>query len=48
MLLEIFSSPIATGAQVFWLIVAILVGLGAGISAIDFRSTVFNKDKKEK
>ncbi|MDN3689267.1 hypothetical protein [Cyclobacterium jeungdonense] len=47
MLLEIFSSPIAPGAQVFWLIVAILVGLGAGISAIDFRSTVFKKQDKE-
>lgn len=47
MLLEIFSSPIASGAQVFWLIVAILVGLGAGLSAIDFRSTLFKKDEKE-
>ncbi len=47
MLLEIFSSPIAPGAQIFWLIVAILVGLGAGISAIDFRSTVFKKQDKE-
>ncbi|WP_202927950.1 MULTISPECIES: hypothetical protein [Cyclobacterium] len=47
MLLEIFSSPIASGAQIFWLIVAILVGLGAGISAIDFRSTVFKKQDKE-
>ncbi|MEX2514240.1 MAG: hypothetical protein WD398_15155 [Cyclobacteriaceae bacterium] len=48
MLLEIFSSPIALGAQTFWLIVAILVGLGAGISAVDFRSTVFKKESKEK
>ncbi|MBD3631240.1 hypothetical protein [Cyclobacterium sp.] len=47
MLLEIFSSPIASGAQVFWLIVAILVGLGAGLSAIDFRSTVFKKEEKD-
>jgi hypothetical protein len=46
MLLEIFSSPIASGAQTFWLIVSILVGLGAGISAVDFRSTVFKKDKE--
>ncbi|MEX2568083.1 MAG: hypothetical protein WD431_19200 [Cyclobacteriaceae bacterium] len=48
MLLEIFSSPIASGAQIFWLIVAILVGLGAGISAVDFRSTVFKKESKDK
>lgn len=47
MLLEIFSSPIASGAQIFWLIVAILVGLGAGLSAIDFRSTVFKKENRE-
>jgi F0F1-type ATP synthase assembly protein I len=47
MLLEIFSSPIAPGAQTFWLIVCILVGLGAGISAVDFRSTVFKKDKEK-
>ncbi|WP_174238275.1 hypothetical protein [Cyclobacterium xiamenense] len=47
MLLEIFNSPIASGAQTFWLIVAILVGLGAGLSAIDFRSTVFKKENKE-
>ena len=46
MLLEIFSSPIASGAQTFWLIVSILVGLGAGISAVDFRSTVFKKGKE--
>lgn len=43
MLLEIFSAPIASGAQLFWTIVALLVGLGAGISAIDFRSTHFGK-----
>ncbi|SHN26759.1 hypothetical protein SAMN04488057_11529 [Cyclobacterium lianum] len=47
MLLEIFSSPIASGAQTFWLIVSILVGLGAGLSAIDFRSTLFKKNEKE-
>jgi hypothetical protein len=47
MLVEIFSAPIASGAQLFWLIVCILIGLGAGISAIDFRSTVFKKTEKE-
>ncbi len=47
MLLEIFSAPIAWGAQLFWFIVCILVGLGAGITAIDFRSTVFKKSEKE-
>jgi F0F1-type ATP synthase assembly protein I len=47
MLVEIFSAPIASGAQLFWLIVCILIGLGAGISAIDFRSTVFKKSEKE-
>ncbi|MGM0946186.1 MAG: hypothetical protein ACQEW9_13455 [Bacteroidota bacterium] len=45
-LLDIFSSPIASGAQLFILIVCILIGLGAGISAIDARST-FNKAKKK-
>lgn len=39
MLLEIFSSPIASGAQLFLLIVCILAGLGAGLSAMDFRKT---------
>jgi len=43
-LLDVFSSPIAFGAQLFLLIVCILVGLGAGLSAIDVRST-FNKKK---
>ncbi|EPR69366.1 hypothetical protein [Cyclobacterium qasimii] len=47
MLLDIFSAPIASGAQTFWLIVAILVGLGAGITAVDFRSSVFKKDSKK-
>ncbi|UJP64374.1 hypothetical protein [Mongoliitalea daihaiensis] len=46
MLLQIFSSPIAPGAQLFLLIVCILAGLGAGISAIDFRNTVSKKDDK--
>ncbi len=44
-LLDIFSSPIASGAQLFILIVCILIGLGAGLSAIDARST-FSKSKK--
>lgn len=47
MLVEIFSAPLASGAQLFFLIVCILVGLGAGITAIDFRSTVFKKSEKE-
>lgn len=46
MLLEIFSAPIASGAQLFWTIVSILVGLGAGLSAIDFRSTQFKKKEE--
>ncbi|MBS9525069.1 hypothetical protein KIH41_10810 [Litoribacter ruber] len=46
MLLEIFSAPIMPGAQTFLLIVSILVGLGAGITAIDFRKSV-SKDKNE-
>jgi len=47
MLLDIFSSPIETGAQVFILIVCILIGLGAGISAIDFRKTVSKGEKAD-
>lgn len=43
-LLDIFSSPIASGAQLFLLIVCILAGLGAGLSAMDARAT-FNKKK---
>jgi F0F1-type ATP synthase assembly protein I len=43
-LLDIFSSPIMPGAQLFVLIVCILIGVGAGLSAIDARST-FNKKK---
>jgi hypothetical protein len=46
MLVEIFSSPIASGAQLFLLIVCILAGLGAGISAVDFRNTFSKKDEK--
>lgn len=44
-LLDIFSSPIAPGAQTFILIVCVLIGLGAGLSAIDVRSTFFTKKK---
>jgi hypothetical protein len=43
-LLDIFNSPIAFGAQVFIVIVCVLIGLGAGLSAIDVRST-FSKKK---
>tara|TARA_R110002020_G_scaffold167550_3_gene355894 strand:- start:28 stop:177 length:150 start_codon:yes stop_codon:yes gene_type:complete len=44
-LLDVFISPIAGGAQTFLVIVCVLVGLGAGITAIDLRST-FTKKKK--
>lgn len=44
-LLDIFSSPLMSGAQLFLLIVCILIGLGAGLSAVDARST-FSKKKK--
>lgn len=46
-LLDVFSSPIAGGAQTFLLIVCILVGLGAGITAIDARSTLTGKKKSD-
>ncbi|MDN3203709.1 hypothetical protein [Algoriphagus sediminis] len=46
-LLDVFSSPIAGGAQLFLLIVCILAGLGAGLSAVDARSTLFGKKKSE-
>jgi hypothetical protein len=45
-LLDIFNSPIAGGAQTFILIVCILVGLVVGISLIDARSS-FNKKKSD-
>jgi F0F1-type ATP synthase assembly protein I len=45
-LLDVFTSPLAAGAQTFLLIVCVLVGLVAGISAIDARST-FNKKKAD-
>lgn len=44
-LLDVFSSPIAGGAQLFLLIVCVLVGLGAGLSAVDARSSLSDKDK---
>ena len=44
-LLDIFSSPIMSGAQLFILIVCVLIGLGAGITAIDARSTLTKKKK---
>ncbi|MCU0402729.1 MAG: hypothetical protein MUE75_17285 [Algoriphagus sp.] len=44
-LLDIFSSPLMPGAQTFLLIVCLLIGIGAGISAMDARST-FSKKKK--
>ncbi|UZD23398.1 hypothetical protein PBT90_08365 [Algoriphagus halophytocola] len=43
-LLDIFSSPLAGGAQTFLIIVCVLIGLGAGVTAIDTRST-FTKKK---
>jgi len=46
-LVNIFSSPIAPGAQLFLLIVCILIGLGAGISAAVARSTFAKKKKSE-
>lgn len=47
MLLEIFNAPLASGAQVFLTIVCVLIGLVAGLSTIDARSTLFkNKDDK--
>ncbi|PZV83118.1 hypothetical protein CLV31_10770 [Algoriphagus aquaeductus] len=36
-----------SGAQLFLLIVCILVGLGAGLSAVDVRSTLSKKKKTE-
>ena len=45
-LLDVFTSPLAPGAQTFLLIVCILVGLVAGLSAIDARST-FKKKKAD-
>lgn len=47
MLLEIFSAPLASGAQLFLLIVCILIGLAAGLSTLDLKNTLF-KSKDEK
>jgi hypothetical protein len=47
-LLEIFSAPIASGAQLFLLIVCILIGLGAGLTAMDLRNTTPPKETKDK
>jgi hypothetical protein len=47
-LLEIFSAPLASGAQLFLLIVCILIGLGAGLSAMDLRNTNPPKETKDK
>jgi F0F1-type ATP synthase assembly protein I len=46
-LVDIFSSPIMPGARLFLLIVCILIGLGAGISAVDARSTFAKKKKSD-
>ena len=45
-LLEVFSSPLMFGAQLFLLIVCILIGLGAGLSLVDAKNT-FNKKKAD-
>jgi F0F1-type ATP synthase assembly protein I len=47
LLVNIFSSPIMPGAQLFFLIVCILIGLGAGISAADARNTFAKKKKSD-
>jgi F0F1-type ATP synthase assembly protein I len=44
-LLDVFISPLAGGAQTFLLIVCVLIGLGAGLAAIDTRSTFLKKKK---
>ncbi len=43
-LLDIFSSPIASGAQTFLIIVCILIGLATGLSLVDIRETFSKKD----
>ena len=45
MLLEIFNSPIGSGAQLFFLIVFTLIGLIAGFSVMDARKTAL-KNKR--
>lgn len=47
MLLEIFNAPLASGAQLFLLIVCILIGLVVGLSTIDIKS-LQSKNKDEK
>ena len=47
MLLEIFNAPLASGAQLFLLIVCILIGLVVGLSTIDIKS-LLSKNKDEK
>ena len=47
-LLEIFSAPINSGAQLFLLIVCILAGLGAGLTAMDFKNTSAPKESEDK
>jgi len=46
-LLEIFSAPLMSGAQLFLLIVCVLIGLGAGLSAVDARATLSKKKKAD-
>lgn len=46
MLLEIFNAPLASGAQLFLLIVCILIGIVAGASVIDARKTKSVSDDK--
>ncbi len=48
MLLDIFNSPLASGAQLFLLIVCILIGIGAGLSTMDIRNTLFKGNSKKK
>ncbi|MFN5337709.1 MAG: hypothetical protein ACK5BR_02615 [Bacteroidota bacterium] len=43
----IFSSPLMSGAQLFLLIVCILIGLGAGLSLMDARKTFANKKSND-
>lgn len=47
MLLEIFNAPLASGAQLFLLIVCILIGLVTGLSTLDIKS-ILSKNKNEK
>lgn len=46
MLLEVFSAPLASGAQVFLTIVCVLIGLGIGASAMDVKRTVSKKEEE--